>query len=250
MDEANTGHRLNSIATLWTLVCQAHNGSTTGMKSAQEQLLERYEGAIRRYLLGAVRDEDTAQELFQEFAFRFVHGDLRGADRQRGRFRDFVKGVLFHLIADFHNRQKKRPRALAPEQPEPAAAEPSLMDMDREFLRNWRDDLLARSWAALDAIEQETGQLYYTVLRFRAEHADLSSAQMAEQLSAKLRRLLNAAGVRQTLHRAREKYADLLIDEVAHSLNEPIRDQIEQELGDLGLLEHCRPALDRRGAET
>jgi RNA polymerase sigma-70 factor (ECF subfamily) len=123
------------------------------------------------------------------------------------------------------------------------------MDMDREFLRTWRDDLLARSWAALESTEQETGQLYYTVLRFRAEHADLSSSQMAEQLSAKLRRSLNAAGVRQTLHRAREKYADLLIDEVADSLNEPSREQIEQELGDLGLLEHCRPALDRRGAE-
>jgi RNA polymerase sigma-70 factor (ECF subfamily) len=249
MDDASLGHRLNSIATLWTLVCQAHDGSTAAMKSAQEQLLERYEGAIRRYLLGALRNEDTAEELFQEFAYRFVHGDLRGADRERGRFRDFVKGVLFHLIADFHNRQKKRPLALSPDQPEPAVAAPSLMDMDREFLRNWRDDLLARSWAALEKIEKETGQLYYTVLRFRAQHGDSSSTQIAEQLGQEIGKPLTAAGVRQTLHRAREKYADVLIDEVAHSLNSPSDEQIEQELDDLGLLEHCRSALKRRGSE-
>jgi RNA polymerase sigma-70 factor (ECF subfamily) len=246
MDEPNIGQRLNSITTLWTLVCKANEGPTAAMKSAQEQLFERYQGAIRRYLLGAVRDEDAADELLQEFAYRFLHGDLRGADRERGRFRDFVKGVLYHLIADYHNRQKKRPRLLASDQPEPAAYEPSLLDMDREFLRNWRDDLLARSWAALEQIEKDSGHLYYTVLRFRAQQPDLSSSDMAEKLSAQLGKPLTAAGVRQTLHRAREKYADLLLDEVAHSLDKPTVEQIEQELDDLGLLEHCRPALSRR----
>jgi hypothetical protein len=32
-----------------------------------------------------VRDPDTAAELFQEFACRFLHGDLHGADPGRGR---------------------------------------------------------------------------------------------------------------------------------------------------------------------
>jgi RNA polymerase sigma factor (sigma-70 family) len=249
MNQGGTGPYLNSIATRWTLVCQAHDGPTAVMRSAQEQLLERYGGAIRRYLLGAVRDEDSADELFQEFACRFLHGDLRGADPERGRFRDFVKGVLFHLIADFHNRQKKRPRSLAADRPEPAVDPPTLGEMDSDFLRNWRDDLLARCWAALEKVEKETGHLYYTVLRFRAQNADLPSAQMAIELGTAIRKNLTAAGVRQTLHRAREKYADLLIDQVADSLNNPTLERIEQELDDLGLLEHCRPALKRRGAE-
>jgi RNA polymerase sigma-70 factor (ECF subfamily) len=246
MDEGSIGHRLGSIATLWTLVCKAHDGPTAAMISAQEQLLERYQGAIRRYLLGALHNEDDADELFQEFACRFLHGDLRGADPERGRFRDFVKGVLFHLLADFHNQRKRRPQALASDQAGPAVEPPSVMDMDRDFLSNWRDDLLARCWAALERVEKETGQPFYTVLRFRAQHADLSSTEMAEQLSAQLGKPLNAAGVRQTLHRARERYGDLLIDEVSHSLDKPSMEQVEQELGDLGLLEHCRPALKRR----
>jgi hypothetical protein len=47
-----------------------------------------YHRAVHRYLLGALRDEDAAEELFQEFALRFVRGDFRWADRGRGRFRD------------------------------------------------------------------------------------------------------------------------------------------------------------------
>jgi RNA polymerase sigma-70 factor (ECF subfamily) len=248
MEQVSLEHRLNSIATLWTLVCKAHDGPTAAMKSAQEQLLERYSGAIRRYLLGAVRDQDDAEELFQEFAYRFLHGDLRGANRERGRFRDFVKGVLFHLIADFHNRRKKRPRALTPDQPEPAVDPPSLLDIDRTFLRNWREALLARCWSLLESIEKDTGHLYYTVLRFRFEHAELSSAEMASKLSTQIGKPVTSAGVRQTLHRARDKYADLLIEEVAHSLDHPTVEHLEQELEDLGLLEHCRPALSRRNA--
>jgi RNA polymerase sigma-70 factor (ECF subfamily) len=57
---------------------------------------------------------------------------------------------------------------------------------------------------------------------------------------------LTAAGVRQTLHRAREHFADLLLDELVQALAEPTEADLEDELTELGLLEHCRPALERR----
>jgi hypothetical protein len=56
---------------------------------------------------------------------------------------------------------------------------------------------------------------------------------------------LTPAGLRQLLHRAREKFADLLFDEVVQALEAPTPEQIEEELLDLGLLYYCRPALDR-----
>jgi RNA polymerase sigma-70 factor (ECF subfamily) len=68
---------------------------------------------------------------------------------------------------------------------------------------------------------------------------------MAEQLSATLGKPLTAAGVRQTLHRAREKFADLVLEEVLHSLATPTVEQLEEELTELGLLDYCRPALKR-----
>ena len=51
--------------------------------------------------------------------------------------------------------------------------------------------------------------------------------------------------MRQTLHRAREKFADFLVQEVLQTLREPSVDQLEEELIDVDLLEFCRPALDK-----
>jgi RNA polymerase sigma-70 factor (ECF subfamily) len=233
--------RLSRIQTLWTLVRKAHD------RSAQQQILERYGGSVRRYLLGALKDADAADELFQEFACKLVAGQLQGADPGRGRFRDFVKGVLFHLVADHHRQRNRRPGQAAEDLPDPAIHDPSIAERDRAFLASWRDEILVRSWSALEHYQQENQQPFYTVLRFRAEHPKLPSAAMADQLGQQLGRALSAANARQLLHRAREKFAELVLDEVVHSLENPTADQLEAELEELGLIEYCRPALDRRG---
>jgi DNA-directed RNA polymerase specialized sigma24 family protein len=247
MDPSNSGTRLNQIVTLWSVVRQARSDADDGGRAARAALLERYRGAIHRYLLGALRNPDTAEELAQDFAFRFLHGDLRGADRERGRFRDFVKGVLFHMVADYHQKKKKDPDLLSSNMPEPGEDCSVVAEREEAFRTSWRDELLARTWTALEADEKSTGQPFYTVLRFRADNPDLSSPQMAERLSAPLGKALTAAGVRKTLERARDRFADLLLDEIAQAMDTPSRDRLEEELIDLGLLEHCRSALERRG---
>ena len=50
-------HRLSRINTLWSVVLRAHGDNSLECKSAQEELLERYGFAIRRYLNSALRDE-------------------------------------------------------------------------------------------------------------------------------------------------------------------------------------------------
>ena len=40
-------------------------------------------------------------------------------------------------------------------------------------------------------------------------------------------------------------FDDLLVAEVARTLNDPGMDEVEEELAELGLLQWCRPALDR-----
>ena len=160
-----------------------------------------------------------------------------------------MKGTLFHLVADYRKQQRKWPEPL-PADGAAIAANPADVESDRQFAESWCDELLARAWAALAETEATTGQPFYAVLRFRADHPELRSPQLAEQLADKLGRPFTAAGVRQTLHRAREKFADLLLDEVTHSLEDPEADQLEQELVELGLLDYCRPALDRRDAKA
>jgi RNA polymerase sigma-70 factor (ECF subfamily) len=246
-DHESIADRLSRITTLWSVVGHAHGEPGEAVADAQRQLLERYGGAIRRYLLAAVRDRDGADELFQTFAYRFLHGDLRGANRERGRFRDFLKGVLYHLAADYHKRSRAQP--LPAEHSALATEPPSLADSDRDFLTSWRDELLAHAWAALERFERDTGQPYFAVLRYRADHPDTRSPEMADQLSSQLKKRLSSSSVRQSLHRAREKFADLLLDEVVQSLESPSLESLEQELIDLELWEYCRPAMERRAKE-
>lgn len=249
MSQQQSGGRLCSIATLWGIVREAHGGDAEAARAAQAQLLTRYGGAIRRYLMACVRDPEAAEELFQQFALSFLQGDFRKADPSRGRFRDYVKTVLVHMIQRRHRTQQRQPHALAADHPEPAAP-PEPTPNDPVFLDEWREDLLNRCWLALAAAEAKGGQPYHSVLRFQAENAGLRSPEMAAELGRRLGRPLTAAALRQILHRAREKFADFLVEEVAHSLREPTDDVLAQELIDLGLFEHCRPAFERHSKEA
>src|SRR5262245_49194788 len=112
MDPDSLNQRLSRISTLWTLLQQAHAGPADAATSAQRLLMQRYLGSVYHYLLGALRDEAAAEELLQEFAARFLRGDFRRADPQRGRFRDYVKTALIHLVDDYHRAERARPRPL------------------------------------------------------------------------------------------------------------------------------------------
>jgi RNA polymerase sigma-70 factor (ECF subfamily) len=213
-------------------------------RAAQWELLERYGGAVHRYLLGAVRDPDLAADLAQEFAVRFLQGDLKGADPDKGRFRDFLKGVLQHLVAGHFRREKRRPGELPDDLP--ATAEES-DEEDRAFRQCWRDELLGRAWAALAAFEQQTGQPYHTVLRFRVDHPDLTSEATAERLGEMLGKAVTPAGARKALQRSREKFAELLLADLSASLGRPTQDDLERELIELELFEYCRPAVRKTG---
>lgn len=236
--------RLSQIVTQWTLLRQAHGGEEDAARAAQARLLEHYGGAVRRYLLGCVRQADLADELFQEFAVRLLQGGLKGASPEKGRFRHFIKGVLFHLLADHHQRQKKRPHSGGSHLPDPVDTCPPA-DPDAEFLADWRAELLAKAWMLLEGEEQRAGQPWHTVLVYRRDHAEERSEVMATNLSAQLGKPLTAAAVRQLLHRARERFADLLLDQVMHSLTHPSLDALYEELRELNFLHYCQPALDR-----
>ncbi|MEX2316800.1 MAG: sigma-70 family RNA polymerase sigma factor [Pirellulales bacterium] len=242
---------LSQIQTLWSVVRRAH-GDHTAVQSAQQSLLDRYGGAVRRYALAALRDEDAADEVAQEFALKFVRGDFGKADPGRGRFRAFVKTVVYRLIVDYQRRRK----ALVREGPlhsniaEPAAEERDAAAGqaadDAMFRTSWRDELLARCWQRLADEENRTGKPYETVLRYRVDHPDARSPELAAGLSERLGKPINAGAVRVLLHRAREAFADLLLEEVTDSLADGSLDEAEEELIDLDLLEYCRPALERR----
>jgi RNA polymerase sigma-70 factor (ECF subfamily) len=237
-------HNLATTSTLWSLVREANDGPEEAAQRAREALLERYKGAVHRYLLGALHDPNAADDLAQEFYLRFVRGDFRNADPEKGRFRDLVKTTLFHLIVDHQRRLKARPQPLPPEDHGPASLGDEAVDSDEQFLDSWRQQLLSQTWKALRGQDAT----YYAVLRLRAENNDLSSAEMAERLTVQLGHAVSADWVRTRLKRAREQFADLLLDELAQSMDNPTRSRLEEELADLRLLAYCQDAVARRSS--
>src|SRR4051812_44626670 len=101
MDEHEVRHRLSRITTLWTVLFQAHQGTARAASLAQQRLFQRYGGAVYRYLLAALRDPDAAEEVAQDFALRFVRGDFKRADPERGRFRDYLRASLIRAVRDY-----------------------------------------------------------------------------------------------------------------------------------------------------
>ena len=169
----------------------------------------------------------------------------RGADPERGRFRDYVKRALINLVIDYHKRKQARPQALPEQGVEEPAADSLTPEADQEFLDRWREELLARTWETLAEFERREGKPYHTVLHFRAANPHVTSGDMATELAARSGGRFTAISVRLILHRAREQFARLLIAEVSRSLQTSEPDRLEQELMDLGLYAYCRPIFVR-----
>jgi RNA polymerase sigma-70 factor (ECF subfamily) len=247
MQPNDLNERLSSIKTSWSKLFQAHQGEPDAATAALGQLLLRYYGAVYRYLLGVVRDPAAAEELTQEFAVRFLRGDFCRADPGHGRFRDFLRTALRHLAVDHWRHKGKALPPLPPDSPERVVAGPPPgEDFDRAFLDNWRAELFARTWEALAKAQEETGQPYHAVLCCKTKDPKLRSAQLAEQVNMQTGKAYTVAGVRQLLHRARDRFGELLVEEVARSLGTSEPAELEQELIDLTLLGYCRSALERR----
>jgi RNA polymerase sigma-70 factor (ECF subfamily) len=238
--------KLCEISTNSSLLIAAHVKHGDAALKAQAELLERYFGAAYWYLRAVVRDPHDTDDLAQEFSLAFLRGELGRYEPGRGRFRDYLKGALGHLLADYFSRRKARPAAVEFAETVEPALPPDDAGLDREFQSRWRDQLLNCAWMSLAEVESQSGTPYYQVLLARVTEPAASIASMTVDLGARLKRELNESAVRQILRRAREKFAKLLIDEVSRSLGGANPEWLRQELADLDLLVYCQSALENR----
>ena len=234
---------LSQIETRWSLVLKAHRwtGDASATAAAQRDFMERYAGAVHRYLLAVTKDAHVAADLAQEFALRFLRGDFHRADPMRGRFRNYVKSAVLNLVIDVQRQAKHRPKPLPADGQTLPSPTDDLADLDRQFLDCWRDEILERAWKGLEARESKSsGPPFFTLLRYRADHPGLRSQEIADRLAVVLDRPLTAGWVRQNLRRAREVFVELVQAEVAHSLGHPSDEERDEEMRNLGLWTYCR----------
>src|SRR5262249_52236631 len=151
-------------------------------------------------------------------------------------------------VANYFKQRSQQPRPLPEVVADPLATPPEGPDPERAFLDVWRGELMDRAWQSLAQVQKSTGHPYETITRIKLASigSGQSSGETAELLSKQFGRPFTADGVRKLLQRAREKFAQFLLEDVAHSMENPTLEQLTQELRELGFLSYCKPALERR----
>lgn len=241
-------HRLSQIETVWSVVQRATSGDQLDRHSAQVTMLKIYGQSIRRYLGACLSDAHAADEVFQEFALKLSRGDFAGVEPARGRFRSFVKSVLYRLVID-HHRQGKRARqtqSLDVGLFDPAAEQTDDFASDARFEQIWKEGLLQQAWQQLRDEQDERGHLYHSLLRLRVDHTDWTYAQLVDALTAETGKRIASSAVRVTLHRARRRFAEHLLNAVAASMPDTDVASLEDELISLHLIQYCRDVLRAR----
>lgn len=237
--EPHQPSRIDQINTRWTLIQRAHGAAPASIAEARNELVLRYAGAIRKYVGAITRNEEDSDELAQDVVVRLLKGDFAGADPARGRFRDFLKVAIRNMARNFWDKKNRRAAADydLEQHDDVAAEEPAWVDA-------WSNHTLQSVWGRLSELEQQSrGGHWYSALKLRTEFPDDSSEQLADKLSQQLGKPVRADAFRQTIRRARVRFAELLVEVIADGVNQPDGDRIEDELIALGLLEHIRGVL-------
>lgn len=217
--------------TRWTVVLRAR-GEDPQARDALADLCEVYWNPVFRFLCRQGRPEDTARELTQEFFARLLRrGSLPGLDPNRGRFRSFLLGAVKHFLADRrdHERRLKRGGGLVPESldapisaasdtaPGFEAPDPRTAPDDAVFDRDWALALMAR---ALQTLEAEFAQAGRTTQFERLKPWLMGDVPSLRQAEAGRDLGLSEGAVKVAIHRLRQRFRELIRQEIAGTLPE------------------------------
>ena len=80
----------------------------TGNNAAFDALLHRYESKVFTYIAYSVRNEELAQDLFQECFIKIITKLQNGQYTENGKFASWVMRIAHNLIIDYHRQNQIR----------------------------------------------------------------------------------------------------------------------------------------------
>lgn len=225
--------RLDQIDTDWSLIFDpAH-------------VVMRYARAVQSYLNALLCNKHDAEEVAQEFLLWVCQHGFPRARQERGRFRDYLKKIVRNKALNF--LRDKRPDASDTDLLNMPAPEDNRNIPDQVWLLHWRRCLLKRAWRRLkDRQKRSPKGRYFTVLHLCATYPGEGSRQLAARASSLDGTTLTADAFRKQVSRARREFAQLLVHEVAKTLDRPSSTDVEEELVDLGLMTYVHDYLPIR----
>lgn len=226
---------LNSAAfhtTRWTRVCEAKADSEEGRRALAD-LCDAYYEPVLAFLRCELRHADAAQEMSQAFFAEMLGGSsIRGAERERGRFRSYLLGAVKHFTARQRESAGRMKRGGGWESVSLDAEEALQVSdtrqntPDAEFDRQWAVTVLARGLEGLRLECQAEGRDAFfervkPLLTGDGQHGDHAALAAASGM--------NLDAFRMAVHRLKKRLRQCVKAEVAGTLDDPAMVQEEMQ---------------------
>lgn len=220
--------------TRWSLVIATRDKGSPDAAAALATLCQAYWFPVYAFVRRSGRSEDAARDLTQSFFTRVLEKNyLEDADRNRGRFRNFLLASVSHFLANENKAEHALKRgggavhlSLETDAEEKRFRyEPADADSpDRVYERRWAHAVLDHAMARLAAYYAESGrQEWFARLRPTITGDDsLRQSELAAELG------LSDSALRVAIHRLRKRYADTVREVIADTVDDPAA--VEDEL--------------------
>ena len=216
--------RYGFATTHWSIVLAA-KGDDTDSLAALQTLCETYYEPVRGYIEKTLSRGENQNELARELAHDFFakllkRDQLQNLQQQRGRFRVYLLGAVKHFLADHWDHEHALKRG----------GDETVIPLEA-----CADDISGKNGFPPDAyFDRQWGvTLVQTVLeQMRSEAAAKGELERFEQLKPFLETSGKArpddAAMRVAIHRFRQKYRKLILEQVAGTVDTP--EEVDAEL--------------------
>jgi DNA-directed RNA polymerase specialized sigma24 family protein len=231
-------------ATRWTLVRRVQKGTEKEAARAMEEICRQYWYPIyafaRRCGFGVADAEDLTQTFFQRL---IASETIQAAQQEKGLLRTFMLSLLKRVISNHHRHASATKRGGSAEATisfhEEGAEERyandlrDLHDAEKLFNHAWAQDVLQSAERKLrhEYVKADNLQAFEQLREF------LPLGENATPYAEAARKLGIAEGtLRLQIHRMRKRYAKLIEDEIAQTVNSPeeVKAELEHLMASVG----------------
>ena len=237
-DPAGAGFRPGAdyfATTHWSVVLSAQRHDSTRAQAALSVLCQAYWYPLYAFVRRQGHGPEDAQDLTQEFFARLLARNyLADVQREKGRFRSFLLAALKHFLANEWDRARAAKRgggqllvslddseAENRYRLEPADA----MSADKIFERRWALTLLEQVLRRLRDDYAAGGKV---VMFEELKPSLVGSSQSAPYAELAGRLKMSEGAVKVAVHRLRQRYRELLREEIAQTVAVP--GEVEDEI--------------------
>lgn len=233
-------HSASFPKTRWTLIQKVRSGSDQERSLALQDLCKAYWFPLYAFARKGGQSQEQAEDAVQDFMCSILGSDLFStAEQSRGHLRTLL---LTHFNASLNNNHKHENRLkrggasvhIPLDLPNPEGQyqlEIQSLDLppDVVYHRQWAQNLIQRALDRLKQLFADQGQMQ----RFRALRVFLplnDDADPADLDAAAATAGLSSSAFRTALHRTRQHYRKLIVDEIGQTIGTDDPHLIEEEM--------------------